>query len=226
MTFSIAARCATTGMFGLAISSSSPAVAARCAFARAGVGVVASQNITDPSLGEQCLDLMELGASAEAAIEVIRGSTEHIEYRQITAVDADGNSAFYSGSHALGVFGAARADNVVCAGNLLSGDHVPDAMVAAFLASEGYLGDRLLTVMRAALAAGGEAGPVHSAGLILVDQVSWPVAHLRVDWHEAGDPIGELSKVWTVYQPQLEDYVNRALDPSDAPSYSVPGDEA
>ena len=38
MTFSLVARCADTGMFGLAISSSSPAVAARCAFARAGVG--------------------------------------------------------------------------------------------------------------------------------------------------------------------------------------------
>ncbi len=31
MTFSIVARCARTGMFGVAVSSSSPAVAARCA---------------------------------------------------------------------------------------------------------------------------------------------------------------------------------------------------
>ncbi|MEY5037786.1 MAG: hypothetical protein RL472_892, partial [Pseudomonadota bacterium] len=51
MTFSLVARCAETGMFGVAISSSSPAVAARCAYARAGVGAVASQNITDPRLG-------------------------------------------------------------------------------------------------------------------------------------------------------------------------------
>ena len=47
MTFSIVSRCSETGMFGLAISSSSPAVAARCAYARARVGAVASQNITD-----------------------------------------------------------------------------------------------------------------------------------------------------------------------------------
>ena len=50
MTFSIVARCAETGMFGMAISSSSPAVAARCAFAKAGVGAVATQNITNPAL--------------------------------------------------------------------------------------------------------------------------------------------------------------------------------
>ena len=49
MTFSIVARCAETGMFGVAVSSSSPAVAARCAYAQAGVGAVASQNVTDPA---------------------------------------------------------------------------------------------------------------------------------------------------------------------------------
>ena len=63
MTFSLVARCEKTGMFGMAISSSSPAVAARCSFARAGVGAVASQNVTDPSLGPLTLDLMAGGMS-------------------------------------------------------------------------------------------------------------------------------------------------------------------
>ena len=61
MTFSLVARCAETGMFGMAVASSSPAVAARCAYARARVGAVASQNVTDPSLGPKMLDLMERG---------------------------------------------------------------------------------------------------------------------------------------------------------------------
>ena len=225
MTFSIAARCAKTGMFGLAVSSSSPAVAARCAFARAGVGAVASQNITDPSLGDRCLDLMALGASAESALQTICTTTEHIEYRQLTVVDANGNTAFYSGQHALGVYGAAKDTDVVCAGNLLSSTRIPEVMVDAFNNSEGDLGDRLLEVMQAALDAGGEAGPVHSAGLLLVDKVSWPVAHLRVDWHADGEPIGELVNVWNIYKPQLQDYVTRAINPSSAPSYGVPGDE-
>ena len=68
MTFSLVARCAETGMFGVAISSSSPAVAARCSYARAGVGAVASQNVTDPTLGSLVLDLMGQGMSADAAI--------------------------------------------------------------------------------------------------------------------------------------------------------------
>jgi uncharacterized Ntn-hydrolase superfamily protein len=223
MTFSIAARCARTGMFGVAVSSSSPAVAARCAHARAGVGAVASQNITDPSLGSRALDLMRLGASASQAIEALRSSTDYMQYRQLLVVDARGQSAIHTGTDALGVRSEARDENVACGGNLLADTGVPAAMVAAFLASEGHLGERLLVAMRAALKAGGEAGPVHSAGLQLVDKVSWPVADLRVDWTE-GCPITELSAIWDIYKLQLDAYVTRALNPEAAPSYGVPGD--
>jgi uncharacterized Ntn-hydrolase superfamily protein len=223
MTFSIAARCARTGMFGVAVSSSSPAVAARCAHTRAGVGAVASQNITDPSLGTRTLDLMRLGASASQAIEVLRSSTDFMKYRQLLVVDARGQSAIHTGSDALGVRSEAKDENVACGGNLLADVRVPAEMVAAFLGSEGHLGDRLLGAMRAALKAGGEAGPVHSAGLQLVDKVSWPVADLRVDWTE-GCPITELSAIWDIYKPQLDAYVTRALNPEAAPSYGVPGD--
>jgi uncharacterized Ntn-hydrolase superfamily protein len=223
MTFSIAARCARTGMFGVAVSSSSPAVAARCAHARAGVGAVASQNITDPALGTRVLDLMQFGASASQAIDVLRSSTEFMKYRQLLVVDAQGESAIHTGSDALGIRSEARGDNVACGGNLLADVRVPAEMVAAFLASEGHLADRLLAAMRAALKAGGEAGPVHSAGMRIVDKVSWPVADLRVDWTE-GCPITELSAIWEIYRPQLDAYVTRALNPEAAPSYGVPGD--
>lgn len=223
MTFSIVARCARTGMFGVAVSSSSPAVAARCAYARAGIGAVASQNVTDPTLGPRTLDLMALGASAPQAIETLRGSTEHLDFRQVLAVDARGRSAIHSGAKALGTFSDARAEDVACGGNMLADAGVPAAMVAAFAASHGHLGDRLLIAMKAALALGGEAGPVHSAGLRLVDRVSWPVADLRVDWSEEC-PIAALSALWDRYRPQLDAYVTRALDPTMAPSYGVPGD--
>jgi uncharacterized Ntn-hydrolase superfamily protein len=223
MTFSIVARCAQTGMFGVAVSSSSPAVAARCAHARAGIGAVASQNITDPALGVRALDLMRLGASASQAIDVLRSSVDFMKYRQLLIVDIRGQSAIHTGSEALGVRAEARNENVACGGNLLADVGVPEAMVTAFLTSEGHLGDRLLIAMRAALQAGGEAGPVRSAGLQIVDKVSWPVADIRVDWTEAC-PVAELSTIWDIYKPQLDAYVTRALNPTFAPSYGVPGD--
>lgn len=224
MTFSIAARCAETGMFGVAVSSSSPAVAARCAYVRTGVGAVASQNVTDPTLGTRGLELMALGASAPEAIQILKATGNHIEYRQVLAVDAAGRSAIHSGQNALGTWSEAQAENVACGGNLLADARVPQAMVDAYLSSKGHLGDRLITVMRAALAAGGEEGPVHSAGMKLVREVPWPVADLRVDWTE-DCPIEALASVWDIYKPQLDAYVTRALNPVAAPSYGVPGDE-
>lgn len=224
MTFSIVARCSRTGMFGVAVSSSSPAVAARCAYAQAGVGAIASQNVTDPTLGTRGLELMARGASATEAVAILKRTGAYPEYRQVLAVDATGATAIHSGEKALGIWAEARAENVACGGNLLANPGIPQAMVDAFLASEGDLGDRIIATMRAALKAGGEAGPVHSAGMKLVRDVAWPVADLRCDWTE-GCPIEELAKLWELYKPQLDAYVTRALNPSDAPSYGVPGDE-
>ena len=222
MTFSIVARCAETGMFGVAVSSSSPAVAARCAYVRAGVGAAASQNVTDPRLGERALDLLGLGAGAAQVIDILR-TGPGLDHRQVLVVDRCGGTAIHSGRKVLGLWNEARAENVACGGNLLKDSGVPQAMVEAFTGSRGALADRLLRAMRAALEAGGEAGPVHSAGLKIADTVSWPVADLRVDWTEAC-PIEALAALWELYRPQLDAYVTRALDPDAAPSYGVPGD--
>jgi uncharacterized Ntn-hydrolase superfamily protein len=224
MTFSLVARCAETGMFGVAISSSSPAVAARCAFARAGTGAVASQNITDPTLGPLALDLMQAGATAAQAIARIKADSAFIDYRQVLVIDAAGGTAIHSGPNALGIWAEAQGRDVAAGGNLLANSGVPQAIVAGFESSTGHLGDRLIAAMRAGVAAGGEAGPVHSAGLRLVDKVSWPVADLRCDWTD-DCPIEALASLWDIYKPQLAAYVQRALDPRAAPSYGVPGDE-
>lgn len=224
MTFSIIARCAETGMMGIAISSSSPAVAARCAHARAGVGVVATQNITDPSLGPKGLDLMAGGLTADEALAALLDGYDNAPWRQVMLLDRSGRTAQHSGAQTLGVNNLAEGLDCAAGGNLLANPFVPKRMVVAFEEAPGHLGDRLLAAMRAAHDAGGEAGPVHSAGMLIVDKVSWPVADLRVDWAEE-DPIGELKTLWGIYKPQLQDYVTRALNPSGSPSYGVPGDE-
>ncbi len=228
MTFSLVARCSDTGMFGVAISSSSPAVAARCSYARAGVGAVASQNITDPRLGPLMLDELSRcsndGLGAVEALESVMSQHKYHDYRQVLVVDQHGQSAVHSGSQALGNWSSAIGENVASGGNLLQSVEVPQAIVDAFIQSRGHLGDRLILAMQAGLQAGGEAGPIHSAGLLLVDNVSWPVTDLRCDWSDEC-PIQQLSILWDIYKPQLGDYVKRALKPGDAPSYGVPGDD-
>ncbi len=223
MTFTLAARCAETGQFGIVISSSSPAVAARCAHARAGVGAVASQNVTDPALGPRLLDLLEAGHGAREALDQLVRSTPHIGWRQLLVVDRRGHGAVFTGDRALGTLGEAVGDGAVAGGNLLADTAVPAAMLAAFQSATGAFGDRLMAGLKGGLAAGGEAGPVHSAGLKIVDRLSWPVADLRVDWAE-DDPIGQLDRLWSLYAPQAPDYVRRAEAPDSAPGYGVPGD--
>ncbi|MEX0922919.1 MAG: DUF1028 domain-containing protein [Rhodovibrionaceae bacterium] len=224
MTFSILGRCPKTGMLGMAVSSSSPCVAARCAHARAGAGVVASQNITDPRLGPKGLDLMAADVSAEDALLELLDGYPTAAYRQIGMIDAKGGKAWHSGGKTLGIHAVAQGERCLALGNLLAQEGVPQAMAAGFEADSGEsLADHLLAAMTAALEAGGEEGPVRSAGLVLVEGVAWPVADLRIDW-SAGDPIAELAALWELWRPQLRDYVTRALDPSTAPAYGVPGD--
>lgn len=224
MTFSLVGRCERTGAFGAVITSSSPAVAARCAFARARVGAACSQNVTDPTLGPGLLDALERGRAAADALAEVVAAAPHVEYRQLAVVGADGPGAVWSGDRALGRAATATGRGCAAAGNLLADAGVPAAMVEAFLAGEtDDLGDRLLAALAAGRDAGGEESPVRSAGLLVVDEQPWPATDLRVDWCEA-DPVEELARLWELWKPQAADYVTRALDPASAPAFGVAGD--
>ncbi|MCX2711553.1 DUF1028 domain-containing protein [Mycolicibacterium sp. J2] len=221
MTFSLVVRDGSA--FGMVVCSSSPAVASRCVHLRAGVGAVASQNVTNPGLGAAALDALAGGADARAALDATIAAEPHADYRQLVVVDGAGRTAIHTGAKALGIRHEISTDNAAAAGNMLADSAVVTALVERYQTSTAPTTEqRLLDGLAAALAAGGEAGPVHSAGLQVVDDVPWPVTDLRVDWHD--DPIGELHRLWTVWEPQKADYRTRGLDPTAAPSYGVPGD--
>ena len=226
MTFSIAARCPDTDMFGTVVTSSSICVASRCAFVQSGVGAAQSQNITDPELGPLLLKLCAEGQDAQAALDKVVETTENIQWRQLGLIDRHGNTAGFSGSRTLGVHAQAEGRDCVAMGNLLADCNVPQAMVDAFVQSSGGLPERLLLALEAGLAAGGEAGPIHSAGMLVVADASWPVVNLRVDWDDQPDhAIEQLRFVWEKYAPQMQAYIVRAKDPANSESYGVPGDE-
>jgi uncharacterized Ntn-hydrolase superfamily protein len=106
---------------------------------------------------------------------------------------------------------------------MLSSEAVPQAMIDAFQKDAGHIGDRVLAAMQAGLAAGGEEGPVHSAGMLIVAEAPWPFADLRIDWCD-DDPVAALAALWTRWKPEADGYVTRGLNPSVAPSFGVPGD--
>jgi uncharacterized Ntn-hydrolase superfamily protein len=223
MTFSLVARDPATGAFGIVVCSSSPAVASRCAHTRATVGVVASQNVTNPALGPLVLDSLAGGSDAETALKAALAQEQFADYRQLTVVDIRGNTAVHSGSHSLGVHTHAQGDQAAAAGNLLKDERVISELLAGFTGSaSAAFEERLLDGLLAAMAAGGEAGPVHAAGLVVVEDVPWPVTDLRVD--HAADPVADLVALWRLWKPQKDDYRVRGIDPTRARSYGVPGD--
>jgi uncharacterized Ntn-hydrolase superfamily protein len=224
VTFSLAARCPRTGAFGIVVSSSSPAVAARCSHLRPGAGAATSQNVTDPRLGAALLDLLESGLSAIEAIAAVVADEPTADYRQLSAVDAAGATAAHSGRRTLGIHSVVHGAGVVGAGNLLASPRVIEAMVGGYAGSEhDDLAAALLDGLLAAVRSGGEAGPVRSAGLtVLHPTAGWASTDLRVDWHD--DPVTELHRIWQIWRPQREDYITRGIDPSRARRYGVPGE--
>lgn len=222
MTLSIAAWDQVSGQLGAAIASSSISVASRCLHWRSGVGIALSQNVTDPRLGPRLLTLLQDGVEPQAAMAAVVESTPHHQFRQLGLVASGGDSALFTGDGALGIHASANGRHCLAAGNLLAHDGVPAAMIEAFETGRGSFGTRVLAALVAGIDAGGEAGPVHSAGLLLGGEPSWPLAELRIDWAEA--PIDLLRAGWQVYEPQIDEYVTRAYRPDDAPAYGVPGD--
>lgn len=224
MTFSLTARDPRTGAFGMVVSSSSPAVAARCTHLAPGTGAVASQNVTNPALGIRGLTLLGEGLGAKQAIADLVSAERYPAYRQLVVIDRDGETATFEGAATLGVHCVAEGSSCAAAGNLLANPGVPAAMVSAYGASTAAtFEERLLDGLRGAVAAGGEAGPVRSAGLAVVEDVEWRVTDLRVDDHDA--PVAELGRLMRVWLPQKADYRIRGIDPTASPSYGVPGDE-
>ncbi len=224
MTFSILGRCENTNMFGVAISSSSISVASRCPWVRSKIGAASTQNITDPSLGNLMLNYLEEGLSADEAIDKIVNEKENINFRQLILIDKKGKAASFSGSKILGVNSVSKSLNCIAAGNMLKSEIVTQSMTNTFNENKNLnLTERLLTSLKAGLLAGGEEGDVHSAGIKVIHNNSWPLVDLRVDWLE-NNPIEELYKIWKNYEPQMKDYQSRALNPDQAPTYGVPGD--
>ena len=225
MTFSILGFCKKSKMTGVAITTSSIAVGSRCPWVRASSGAVSTQNITDPSIGNEILDKLENGDNSEQALKKVIKNRRNIEYRQVIVIDINGKSSHYTGKKILGRNSVNIGTNCIAAGNLLNDPLLTKVMTDCFMKNENmHIAENLINSLLSGVKFGGEEGPTHSSALLVAYEHSWPLVDLRVDWSE-GCPVNELKKLWENYKPQMNDYILRAIDPSNAPSYGVPGDK-
>lgn len=216
MTYSIAAKCPRTGMFGAAVTTSSIGVGARCAYARAGVGAVLTQHRTDPRLGPQGLELLAQGLPAKDVVQGLTRGVPGIGWRQLAVIDNDGRTAAYHGDRITSVHSGDEGPGCIAIGNIVRTTGVTRAMVDAFGADpQLHLAERLVRGMEAGYAAGGEPKQVKSAALLVVERESFPLIDLRVDYDP--QPLVQLRWLWEIYEPSVKLYVDRAVNPDSVP---------
>lgn len=215
MTFSLAGRCARTGMLGAVVTTSSPAVGSRCQHAAAGIGAALTQHMTDPRLGPLALDLLRRGFPPESVIASLVAATPRSDWRQLAVIDVQGRTASFSGARCKPEVAEAHGRDCVALGNIVRSKDVPSAMVRAFEADPGEpLAARLIAALKAGDKAGGEFKPLVSTALVVADREAFPYVDLRVDG--APDPIAALARLWQDYAPMADLYVTRAVDPDAA----------
>ena len=212
MTFAIAARCAQSGRFGVAISTRALAVTPRCVFIAPGVGLTVTMARTDPRLGPLGVNLLKLGYSSQRALAEIAASDPNVEWRQLCVIDRDGNAVARTGSLNKNWSGAVTEKNLVAMGNNLKSERTAADMAKSWRANGALpFAERLLTALEAGRDAGGQNGGQNSAGLVVYDREIYPYVDLRVDAHD--EPVAELRRVWKLYNPLADYYYGRPGDP-------------
>ncbi|OYW67888.1 MAG: hypothetical protein B7Z40_05445 [Bosea sp. 12-68-7] len=215
MTFSLAGRCARTGMLGAVVTTSSIAVGSRCQHAAAGVGAALTQHMTDPRLGPLMLDLLRRGYSAQQAVDAAAAATPRSDWRQLAVIDSAGRTASFSGGNVQPELAEVHGRDCVALGNIVRSKEVPAAMVSAFEADPAApLAARLIAALKAGDEAGGEFKPLVSTALIVAHEQAFAYVDLRVDGD--ADPIATLARLWRDYEPVADLYVTRAVDPDTA----------
>ncbi|WP_018964134.1 DUF1028 domain-containing protein [Ancylobacter sp. FA202] len=206
MTFSIVARCPSSGLLGVAVATAVPAVGSMCPFTRAKVGAASTQSWVNPYLALGVLEAIAGGQGAQAALEAALAEDEARELRQIGVVDHAGEASAFTGADCTQWCGQEIGDGFAVQGNMLTGPEVIDAMASTFRASEGQkLDERLMRAMEAGDAAGGDRRGRQSASLRVQGEEEYCALDLRVDEHPR--PVTELRRVLEIARLQLVPFV-------------------
>lgn len=205
MTWSIVARDAATGGFGVAVASKVLAVGGLCPWAAAGVGALSTQSYTNPLYGPDVLALLRAGGDIASALQSVTGADDGRDWRQVHGVDVAGRAFAYTGAACVDWNGHLTGEGVSVAGNMLAGPAVVEATMAAWVGgADKSFPKRLLDALAAGEAAGGDKRGKQSAAIRVVMTEDWPAVDLRVD--DAAEPIRELQRLLDIFLTERAPY--------------------
>lgn len=169
-TFSIVAIDPANGDLGVAVASRYFSVGSVVPWAMAGVGAVATQADVNVGYGQQAIDLLRQGLTAQQVLSKLLADDTFPgkDGRQVAIVDARGNVATYTGPKAPSWAGDRQGKTWSAQGNILVGPQVPEAMGKAFEATQGELAEKLYAALKAGDDAGGDSRGRQSASMLVV----------------------------------------------------------
>jgi uncharacterized Ntn-hydrolase superfamily protein len=194
VTFSICAYDPATGQLGVGAITAMLGVGKLVSHARAGVGAAASQAMMNPYLAMDGIELLAAGRNAEDALDEVIGRDDGRDYRQIGVVDAQGNTAAWTGSRTEDWSGHLHRGSAVAQGNRLVGSETLEATLDAFYDNQGLdLARRLLCALQAGEATGADTKGSLSGAIYVVDSEEYPLWDVRID--HADDPAAALESL-------------------------------
>ncbi len=221
-TYSIVAWDSATGDLGVVVQSKFPNVGGIVPWARAGVGAVATQSLSNTAYGERGLELMASGGSAEAALRAVMKTDTMLQDRQVGMVDARGNAASFSGRNTFdwsgGRVGAPTGKgslaggkgqvlvgrNFSAQGNIIVSDQTVRNLAETFERTRGNLADRLVAALKAGQAGGGDKRGMQSAALLVVRKNGGYLGandrFIDIRVYDAPDPIAELERLLALHK--------------------------
>jgi len=219
-TYSIVAYDSVSGDLGIAVQSKFPNVGGLVPWARAGVGAVATQALSNTDYGEKGLELLARGATAPEAMRIIIRSDPQPSQRQVGMVDARGNAASWTGDSTFdwagGRTGGQSDGRTGGKGQLITGrDYAAQAnimvsdatvrnMAETFERARGSLADRLIAALVAGQAGGGDRRGMQSAALLVVrakgGYLGGTDRYIDIRVYDAPDPIKELQRLYALHK--------------------------
>ena len=194
MTFSIVARCPSTGQIGVGACTAMMGVGKLVSHARARVGAIATQAFINPYYGFDGLKLLARERPPQEVLQELRANDPNVDLRQVGIIDNQSRTAAWSGSQIAEWAGDMAGEHCCAQGNRLVGPETLEATLEAFLSQPGSeLADRLLLALEAGENTGADRKGARSANITVFDTEDYPLWDMRVDY--ARDPVKSLRKL-------------------------------
>jgi uncharacterized Ntn-hydrolase superfamily protein len=204
-TFSIVGYDPDKQEWGCAVASKVLGVGAGVPWAKANVGAIATQALTNRDFGPNGLVMLAGGSSPEEVLKKFKDSDPNMDVRQIGIIDAKGNAVSFTGAKCSPWAGHKTGKNYACQGNLLAGEAVVNEMARAFEDTPGRLAGKLIAALVAGDKAGGDKRGKQSAAIVVVADKTGGrggandrYLDLRVDDHP--EPVAELARLLDLRQ--------------------------